>query len=94
MTDLKTAPTSSAPSTIPSSIAERRAMGISLPELAIRIKAEHAAIVGKNIVPKAIAFGELLTRTKGVVGFGFWGNWLDSKCELSERTAQRYMDLA
>jgi hypothetical protein len=65
----------------------------SLPEK--RLNADYAAIVANGIVLKAIAFGELLTRTKNKdVGYGLWGSWLAANCKFSERTAQRYMDLA
>ena len=67
----------------------------TLPETAQRLNADYAAIVANGIVLKAIAFGELLTRTKDKeVGYGLWGSWLAANCKFNERTAQRYMDLA
>ena len=82
MTDLKPVPSSG----------ERAP---SLPETAQRLNADYAAVVANGIVLKAIAFGELLTRTKDKeVGYGLWGSWLAANCKFKERTAQRYMDLA
>jgi hypothetical protein len=68
----------------------------SLPDLAQRIKAAHAAVLehARNVVAKAISAGLLLKEAKGKVEYGEWLSWLDEHCELSERTAHRYMQLA
>jgi len=75
-----------------------------LAELATRINTEHAAIVKAHqdtiaanygVVERAIALGQILHQAKDKVGHGGWLNWLKSNCpEVSERTAQRYMNLA
>jgi hypothetical protein len=68
----------------------------SLPDLAQRIKAAHAAVLehARNVVGKAIQAGLLLKEAKGKVWHGEWLDWLKDHCELSERTAHRYMQLA
>src|SRR5260221_10653202 len=68
----------------------------SLPDLAQRIKAAHAAVLehARNVVQKAISAGLLLKEAKGNVPHGEWLSWLDEHCDLSERTAHRYMQLA
>jgi Protein of unknown function (DUF3102) len=68
----------------------------SLDDLAQRIKAYHAQVIdaARNVVGKAISAGLLLKEAKGKVGHGEWLPWLDEYCELSERTAHRYMQLA
>jgi hypothetical protein len=80
--------------------AERPSAGIgsnSLPELADRIVREHEAIQNApHVVPRAIALGKLLIEAKNHDGqYGKWATWLKENCkEMSERTAQRYMNLA
>jgi hypothetical protein len=68
----------------------------SLDDLASRIKTYHAAVLeaARNVVVKAIAAGLLLKEAKGKVPHGEWLSWLDEHCDLSERTAHRYMQLA
>jgi hypothetical protein len=68
----------------------------SLDDLAQRIKSYHAGVLeaARNVVSKAIAAGQLLKEAKGKVPHGEWLSWLDEHCELSERTAHRYMQLA
>jgi hypothetical protein len=68
----------------------------SLDDLAIRIKAYHAQVIdaARNVVAKAISAGLLLKEAKGKVPYGEWLSWLKNHCELSERTAHRYMQLA
>jgi len=68
----------------------------SLDDLAQRIKTYHAAVLdaARNVVGKAISAGLLLKEAKGKVPYGEWLSWLDEHCELSERTAHRYMQLA
>src|SRR5262249_7623371 len=76
-------------------MAELKSVSTALPEIAQRLNADYAAIVANGIVQKAIAFGELLHRTKkDDVSYGLWGSWLAANCKFTERTAQRYMDLA
>src|SRR5258707_15264759 len=68
----------------------------SLDDLAQRIKNYHAGVLeaARNVVGKAIQAGLLLKEAKGKVPHGEWLSWLDEHCELSERTAHRYMQLA
>jgi hypothetical protein len=69
----------------------------SLPELASRIVREHEAIQNApHVVVRAIALGKLLIEAKNHDGqYGKWATWLKENCkEMSDRTAQRYMDLA
>jgi hypothetical protein len=68
----------------------------SLPELAARIRAEHAATGAalKSSIDHSIAAGELLIEAKAKVPHGGWLPWLGDNCAISERTAQLYMRLA
>jgi hypothetical protein len=68
----------------------------SLPELAARIRAEHAATGAalKSSIDHSIAAGELLIEAKAKVPHGQWLPWLRDNCAISERTAQLYMRLA
>jgi hypothetical protein len=68
----------------------------SLPELAVRIRAEHEATRDalKSSIDHSIAAGELLIEAKAKVPHGQWLPWLSDNCALSERTAQLYMRLA
>jgi Protein of unknown function (DUF3102) len=67
-----------------------------LPELAQRIKAAHAGVLdaARNVVAKAISAGHLLKEAKAKLPHGQFLPWLSEHCELSERTAHRYMQLA
>src|SRR5712691_1148287 len=58
------------------------------------IKAKHAAVRQANVVSRAIKAGELLKEAKAKISHGEWLPWLKKQCELSQRTAQRYMKLA
>jgi Protein of unknown function (DUF3102) len=66
--------------------------------LAARIRAGHSAVIEakKNIVRKAIEVGLLLKEAKEKeCKHGQWLDWLKTNApEISERTAQRYMELA
>jgi hypothetical protein len=69
----------------------------SLPDLASRIVREHEAIQkAPHVVLRAISLGNLLIEAKNHDGqYGKWSTWLKDNCkEMSDRTAQRYMDLA
>ena len=65
-------------------------------ELANRIKTCVADIkkAEQNVLARAFEAGTLLIQAKAKYGHGVWGAWLNANCELSERTAQRYMKLA
>jgi hypothetical protein len=83
-----------------SDVQQRPTAGIgsnSLPELASRIVREHEAIQNApHVVLRAIALGKLLIEAENHDGqYGKWATWLKENCkEMSDRTAQRYMDLA
>jgi hypothetical protein len=67
-----------------------------LAQLASRIKAEHAAIVEAtkaigSIVQRAMTLGDMLAQAKSKLQHGEWLPYLKDNCQLSERTAQRYM---
>ena len=66
------------------------------PELAARIRAEHAAVADalKDSLRHAITAGELLIVAKAQVPHGQWLSWLREHCAISERTAQLYMRVA
>jgi hypothetical protein len=82
----------------------RRTMSVDQPkadpldELAEKIKAEHQAIVatmqGKGLLLRAIKVGQDLIEAKAKLDHGQWLPWLKDKCDLKERSAQRYMRLA
>jgi hypothetical protein len=69
-----------------------------LPELAEKIKTGHKVIRDalnvKGLVPKAIVIGRDLNEAKDKVAHGDWKGWLKENCNLSERTASRYMRFA
>jgi hypothetical protein len=70
---------------------------LSETELANRIKVCVAEIkkAEQNALARAIEAGTLLIQAKAKYGLhGLWGTWLNTNCELPERTAQRYMKLA
>ena len=72
---------------------------LSVPELAQRIKdqlkdmEETANRVKQTILKQALDLGGLLLQAKAKVGHGRFGKWLEKNCDLSERSAQRYMAL-
>jgi hypothetical protein len=72
------------------------ALSNSLSDLLARIHQEHDAASNalKSAVSHAIAAGELLLQAKKQLNHGKWLPWLQSNCEIPERTAQAYMRLA
>jgi hypothetical protein len=68
----------------------------SLSDLANKIKDAHRAVLDAtiNVVARAITAGEALLEAKTKLGHGQWLPWVKELCDLSERTAQRYMNLA
>jgi hypothetical protein len=56
--------------------------------------AKMNAIRQANVVSRAIKAGELLKEAKNKMDHGHWLPWLKNECELSIRTAQRYMKWA
>jgi hypothetical protein len=69
----------------------------SLPDLARQIVEQHELIANApKTAYRAIMLGKLLTEAKNHDGqYGKWATWLKENCRgMSERTAQRYMQLA
>jgi hypothetical protein len=68
----------------------------SLANLAARIRAEHEAVclAARATLAHAFAAGELLLAAKAQVPHGDWADWLHTHCDVSERSAQKYMQLA
>ena len=64
--------------------------------LASRIKAAHKSITEhtRNIIDRAIEAGDALNQAKAKLDRGQWLAWLKNNCDLSERNAQIYMQLA
>lgn len=54
---------------------------------AIRDSLLHAKVAGERLI-------EAKERVKEAVGHGHWGTWLKENCDVSERTAQYYMQIA
>lgn len=69
---------------------------LSLSDLAASIKSEHAAIMEstRNIVGRAIKIGQDLLKAKDQVGHGKFLKWVKDNCDLTDKTAERYMKLA
>lgn len=68
----------------------------SLADIAARINAAHASVIGniKLALEQAIELGELLEQAQAQVPHGGWLRWLEANTVLSERVAQNYMRLA
>jgi len=68
----------------------------SLSDLAASIKSEHAAIMdsARNIVGRAIKIGDDLLKVKDQVPHGSFLKWVKDHCDLSDKTAERYMKFA
>jgi hypothetical protein len=64
--------------------------------LADGIRALHRSIVrdAEQIARDTIEAGKLLIEAKQALEHGQWGQWLRENCDLSARTARRYMALA
>jgi Protein of unknown function (DUF3102) len=88
------------PAPLPSSVVRPMSVLIeqsnSLADLAARIHQEHdaASSAFKSAVGHAIAAGELLLQAKEQLKHGRWLPWLQTNCEIPERTVQAYMRLA
>jgi hypothetical protein len=67
----------------------------SLDHLAIAIREAHASVVNalNSAVDHAIRCGNILADAKKQTGHGRWGEFLKA-CEINERTARRYVQLA
>jgi hypothetical protein len=68
----------------------------SLADLAARIRAEHEAVCAsvRATVIHAFNAGAYLLAAKALIPHGHFGDWLGEHCDVAERTAQRYMQLA
>jgi DUF3102 family protein len=68
----------------------------SLAALAETIRDAHSAVghAARNMLSHAMAAGDALDKAKAKVGSGGWGRFLKKECDLADRTAQRYMQLA
>jgi len=68
----------------------------TLAELVARIKEAHAELRAsmRHIVIRAIAIGEDLNLAKKKVGHGNFLKYVSENCEMSDKTAERYMHLA
>jgi hypothetical protein len=68
----------------------------SLTDIAARIRHEHAAVryALKHAVERAMTTGDLLLEAKEQVQHGQWTQWIQEHCEISDRTARLYMQLA
>jgi len=67
----------------------------SLSDLAEVIRAEHAAVVraSNDVLHHVLAAGRFLIEAQGIVPKGQWAGWVSRSCEVSYRTARRYMQL-
>jgi hypothetical protein len=67
-----------------------------LDDLASTIRTAHEGVTraAANMIEFALTAGDALLRAKETVGHGKWLPWLKTKCDLGERTAQRYMAIA
>jgi hypothetical protein len=86
-------------SVIPPSASTTPAAELTAPELAQRIKdqlkemEETANRIKQTVLKQAVDLGALLLQAKAKVPHGRFGKWLEKNCDLSERSAQRYMAL-
>ena len=64
--------------------------------LAADIQAAHREVQAsaEKMAERAIAAGHMLIEAKGTLPHGKWRSWLDQHVGMSERSAQRYMQLA
>jgi hypothetical protein len=49
--------------------------------------------IKQTVLQQALRLGELLLQAKAKIGHGPFGKWIERKTDLSERSAQRYMQL-
>jgi hypothetical protein len=71
---------------------------VNLSQLADKIRAAHQAVVNaaNNALDSAMAAGDALiaARNGGKIRHGDWARWLGQHCDLRERTARVYIQLA
>lgn len=70
--------------------------GSDLDTLAANIRTWHAAVNGAmgTAYQHALDIGDALIAAKAAIKHGQWLDWLKRECDLSERTARRYMEIA
>jgi len=64
--------------------------------LAADVQAAHLDIQAsaEAMAERALVAGNALIEAKGLLQHGEWGRWLQDHCAMSERSAQRYMQMA
>ncbi len=69
---------------------------MTLSDLGKKIRTEHEALTSaiRGIVNRAIAIGEDLNKAKALVGHGSFLKWVKLNCAMTNKTGQRYMNLA
>jgi hypothetical protein len=67
-----------------------------LDALANTVRCAHAAAgnAARNFLEHVLTAGDALIKAQDKLDHGHWIDWLKRKCDLKERTAQRYMQLA
>jgi hypothetical protein len=70
--------------------------GPDLATLAETVRQQHQAVIQAALgaLDHAMSAGDALAVAKSQIGHGSWAHWLHQKCEIPERTARRYMQLA
>jgi hypothetical protein len=72
----------------------RRAKDLTGLAAAINMAHRQAGQALRASLEHALRVGELLIQAKAKVGYGQWLDWLRENCEVSERLAQKYMQVA
>jgi hypothetical protein len=69
---------------------------VNLADLALRIRAAHDGVqaAARISIEHALTAGDLLIQAKKQLKHGQWLPWLEQHCKISDRTAQRYIQLA
>jgi Protein of unknown function (DUF3102) len=69
---------------------------LSLPDLGKKIKSDHEQLTNnlRYIAPRAISIGEDLNKAKVLAGHGGFLKWVKLNCAMTNKTAERYMNLA
>jgi Protein of unknown function (DUF3102) len=81
----------------PTPVIRRATEAVDLQAIADKIKAEWTKLqeAEKGLAERALTFGKLLIEAKEKVGHNNWLKWLETNCkQISDRTANRYMELA
>lgn len=74
----------------------RDARPLTLAQIAKAIRREHTEVVGhlRRASRHAKRAGDFLLKAKAQLNHGQWLPWLEKHCQLAERTAQLYMQVA